>query len=256
MELLSINSILIFFLVLTRNAGMLLVAPIFGTGQMPPQVKVAASVALTVVMFPFIYSQATGVIPDSLPIFALAAAKELIVGVFIGFAALLMFTSIQLAGEYISHLMGLSIANVVDPVTSQHVPVIGQFYYILAILIFLFIDGHHWLFSAVQTSYMAVPAGFSFPQFTIVLEKLIVLSSQMFMIALMLTAPVLGILFVTEVALGFMAKVMPQMNIFVVGLPLKIYIGLSLILMVMPMTKVFIDNVFKNLCFQLYKLFI
>ncbi|MEW5819774.1 MAG: flagellar biosynthetic protein FliR [Cyanobacteriota bacterium] len=256
MELLTVESILLFFLVLTRNTGMLLVAPIFGTGHMPHQLKIALSFGLTVIMFPLILSQATGSIPDNLPVFAIAAAKELLVGVLIGFVAMLMFTSIQLAGEYISHLMGLSIANVVDPVTHLHVPVIGQFYYILAILIFLFIDGHHWLFAAVQTSYMAVPAGFDFPQFPMVAEKIVILSSQMFMIALMLIAPVLGILFVTEIALGFMAKVMPQMNIFVVGLPLKIYIGLALILMLMPMTKIFIDNVFLNLCYQLYKLFI
>lgn len=255
MDFFSVESVLIFFLVLTRNSGMLLVAPIFGTGQTPPQAKIAMSFGLTIVMFPFVFAM-TKSVPTFLPIFAIAAAKELFVGIFIGFAAVLMFTSVQLAGEYISFLMGLSIANIVDPVTNQFVPVIGQFYYILAIMIFLFIDGHHWLIAAVQTSYTAVPIGFEFPGLYVILEKLLVLSSEMFMIALMLVAPVLGILFVTEVALGFMAKVMPQMNIFVVGLPLKIYIGLSVMLMVMPMTKDFIYQLFKNLCFFLYKLII
>jgi len=252
-SLLTTKSILIFFLILTRNSGMFLVAPIFGTGQTPAQVKVATVFVVTLVMFPVLSTMDFNV-PSNLFIFAIAAAKELMVGIFIGFAAVLLFTSVQLAGEYISHLMGLSIANVVDPVTRQHVPVIGQFYYILAILIFLFIDGHHWLIAAIQTSYMAVPIGFDFPNLINIIERLLLLSSQMFIIALMLIAPVLGVLFVTEVALGFMAKVMPQMNIFVVGLPLKIYIGLSMILMVMPMTRVFIDNIFRNLGLFLYRL--
>ena len=253
MELFTTTNILIFFLILTRNAGMLLVAPIFGTNQIPPSIKVVISFALTVIMFPLVYKLPYE-IPADLYIFALAATKEFLAGVIIGFAAVLMFTAIQLAGEYISHLMGLSIANVVDPISNQHVPVIGQFYYILALLMFLSINGHHWLFAAVQTSYLAVPIGFEFPGIMIVLERLLVLSSQMFVIAMMLIAPILGVLFVTEVALGFMAKVMPQMNIFVVGLPLKIYIGLTLIIMVLPMTESYLQNIFKTLCYTLYKL--
>ncbi|MGD9582031.1 MAG: flagellar biosynthetic protein FliR, partial [Vampirovibrionia bacterium] len=117
-------------------------------------------------------------------------------------------------------------------------------------------DGHHWLIAAIDTSYSIVPIGFNFPHIQLILERIMTLSSQMFMIALLLAAPLMGILFVIEVALGFMAKVMPQMNIFVVGLPLKIYVGLTVMIMVMPMTRIFIDNVFKTLCFYLYKLLI
>lgn len=255
MEIFTTKAIITFFLILTRNSGMLLVAPIYSSAQIPQHVKVGASVALTIVMFPIIYSQ-TGEIPTNFYLFTIAAIKELSVGLLFGFTALLIITAIQLTGEYLSLMMGLSIANVVDPVTRQNVPVIGQIYYIIALLIFLFIDGHHWLIAAVQTSYSIVPIGFDFPGIQLVLERVMTLSSQMFMIALMLAAPLMGILFVVEVALGFMAKVMPQMNIFVVGLPLKIYIGLIVMVMVMPMTRIFIDNVFKTLCFYLYKLLI
>lgn len=255
MEYLSTQAILIFFLVLTRNTGMLMSAPIFGTGEMPPQIKIAMSFGLTIVMFPIIFAQ-TPSVPTDLFTFSLIAAKEIIIGILIGFAAVLIFTAIQLGGEYVSSLMGLSIANVVDPLTQQNVPVIGQFYFILALLIFLFINGHHWLIAAVQTSFAAIPIGFDFPEFKVVGEKLILLSSQMFVMALMLIVPILGVLFVTEVALGFMAKVMPHMNIFVVGLPLKIYVGLTLMLMVMPMSKIYIENMYKELSFFLYKLLI
>lgn len=233
---------------------MLLSAPIFSTSQMPPQIKVVFSVALTIVMFPIINVHSLN-IPTDFFAFAIVAAKELMVGLLIGFTADLIFTSIQIGGDFISTLMGLSIANVIDPVTRQNVPVIGQFYFILALLIFLFINGHHWLIAAVETSFLAVPIGMEFPQFSEVVQKLLLLSSQMFVIALMMILPIMGILFVTEIALGFMAKVMPQMNIFVVGLPLKIYLGLISMVMVMPMTRVYIDNTFRELFFNLYKLF-
>lgn len=254
MEYFTQEAILTFFLVLTRNSGMLLTAPIFGTGQMPSAVKVAFSFMLSVVMFPFVFSQHSP-IPTDLIVFAVVAAKEILIGILIGFAAVLIFTAVQLGGEYISFVMGLSIANVVDPVTRQNVPVVGQFYFILALLLFLFVDGHHWLIGAVQTSYTAVPIGFEFPGFVLVLERIIALSSQMFLIALMLVAPILGILFVTEVALGFMAKTMPQMNIFVVGLPVKIYVGLTIMAMVLPMSKTFIGEILKSLSYNLFKLF-
>lgn len=255
MELLSNETILIFVLILTRISGMFISAPLFSSAQIPQMIKVIMCVTISIVMFPIIFKNTTSV-PTDLIMFSLAAVKELAAGLLIGFAALIIFTSIQLAGEYVSHLMGLSIANVVDPVTQMHIPVLGQFYYILALLTFLFIDGHHWLIAAVQTSYFAVPIGFDFPNVSTVLQKIVLLSSQMYLIALMLVAPILGVLFVTEVALGFMAKIMPRMNIFVVGLPLKIYVGLTLVITVMPMTKVFIDNVFRTLFFNLYKLMV
>jgi len=88
------------------------------------------------------------------------------------------------------------------------------------------------------------------------MEKIIYISSEMFVIAMMLIVPVLGVLFVTEVALGFMAKVMPQMNIFVVGLPLKIYVGLVVMVMIMPMSQSFIANIFRTLNHFLFKLVI
>lgn len=253
MELFTTKAIFTFILILTRNSGMLLIAPLYSSEQIPQHVKVGAAVGLTIVMFPLIYAQ-TGEVPSNFYFFIIAALKELSVGLIFGFTALLIITAIQITGEYVSHMMGLSIANVVDPVTRLNIPVIGQIYYIIALLIFLFIDGHHWLIAAIQTSYSIVPIGFDFPGIQLVLERVITLSSQIFMIALMLAAPIMGILFVVEVALGFMAKVMPQMNIFVVGLPLKIYIGLTVMVMVMPMTRVYIDNVFKTLCFYLYKL--
>jgi flagellar biosynthetic protein FliR len=255
MDFFTPKAVLVFFLILTRNSGMLLTAPIFGTGQMPNQVKVAVAFGLTIVMFPVVFPF-TGDIPDQLVPFTLVAAKELAVGIMIGFMAGLMLTAIQLAGEYISHMMGLSIANVVDPVTSQHVPVVGQFYFILALLLFLFIDGHHWLIAAIQTSFEAVPIGFTFPGVQNAMQKILLMSSDMFSIALMLIFPIMAVLFVTEVALGFMAKVMPQMNIFVVGLPLKIYVGLLMMVMVMPMSQAFIISLFNKMSAYLYRLFV
>lgn len=254
MDFFSTEAVLIFFLILVRNTGMMIAAPLFSTAPMPEQVKIALSVGLTIVMFPIVF-KATPSVPADMLIFSLVACKELIIGVMIGFSATLIITSIQISGEYISSMMGLSIANIVDPVTQQNVPVIGQFYYLLALMMFIFIDGDHWLFGAVFTSFQAVPIGLDFPGMSETLGRILTMSSQMFVIALMLVLPIMGVLFVIEIAMGFMAKVMPQMNIFIVGLPLKIFVGLALMIMVMPMTKVFIAEIFRTLSYNLYGLF-
>jgi len=257
MEYLNDKAVLVFFLVLTRVSGMLMVAPLFSAVQVPNNLKIALSITISLVMFPIIYQSVNlDSIPVQFPIFAMIAAKEVLVGLLIGFCAVIITTTVVIAGEYVSLLMGLSIANIVDPVTGQSMPVVGQFYFIVALILFLYVNGHHWLIIGVQTSYSAVPIGIEFPHLKEVIMKLFTLTSQMFLFSLLLILPGLGIMMVTEIALGFTSKVMPQMNIFIVGLPLKIYIGLLFISATMPMARVFIENMYMTLGHYLYKLFV
>lgn len=257
MEYLNDKAVLIFFLVLTRVSGMLMVAPLFSAVQVPNKLKIAMSITISIVMFPIIYKAVDlSTIPNNMPIFAIVAGKEILVGLLIGFCAVIITTTVIMAGEYVSLLMGLSIATIVDPITSQSMPVIGQLYFIAALILFLYFNGHHWLIIGVQTSYAAVPIGLEFPYLKEAIMKIFTLTSQMFLFSLLIIIPGLGIMLVTEIALGFTAKVMPQMNIFVVGLPLKIYIGLLFISATLPITKIFIENMFITLGHYLYKLFI
>lgn len=255
MDFFSINGILAFMLVLIRNTGLLMIAPIFGNVNIPDKVKVLFTVSIAAAMFPSIY-KAGITVPTNIFVFAMVAFKEMTVGLLLGLAALLLFTAIQIAGEYVSHMMGLSIASIMDPVTQENVPVVGQFYFIVSILIFLAINGHHWLFAALHNSYEAIPIGMSFPGIETILERVIYLSSQIFVMALLLVIPIMGVLFVIEVAFGFMAKVMPKMNIFIVSLPLKIYVGLSMMLIIFPMSQTYITNLFKTMSHYLFKLLV
>ena len=121
----------------------------------------------------------------------------------------------------------------------------------LASMVFLIIGAHQWLFSALYNSFKSMPIGFTFAFSPGTFEQMIVFTSQLFNISLSIALPIFGVLFITDVLLGFTSKMMPQMNIFMVSMPLKIYLGLLLsLIFVRPMAeyiKVLIEEFFKHL---------
>ena len=173
--------------------------------------------------------------------------KEVFVGILIGFCGSLIFVGIQIGGQLISMEMGLTIADTVDPVTRQSTPVIGQIYLYTASVIFIAINGHHLLFSTVYDSYHSIPIGLNFDFSSEIFQKILFFTSQLFSIAFRLIIPLFGVLFVIDVALAFTSKMMPQMNIFMVSIPLKIYIGLSLMIFFMTTSAVFISGLIQSL---------
>jgi flagellar biosynthetic protein FliR len=236
-----VSQFVLFLLIFARVISMVAVAPVFGHESIPVQIKVGLSLFFAFVLYSFVSSKTPA--PDTrlLPL-AILVLQEAIVGLIIGFAIGLVFAGIRYAGELIGFDMGLSMAQAYDPENAQQMPLVGEMFYLLAILLFLSINGHHFILEAIQLSYRAVPPGhfaFSGPM----ASSLISLAGMVFVIAVKISAPVIVAGFLTNIALSILARVMPQMNIFSLSFPLKIGVGLLVLAGAMPL----IGLAFRNL---------
>jgi len=228
-----VPQLILFLLLFARITSMIVVAPVFGHLTIPLQVKAALGLFLSFVLFPMV--SATGPQVD-VPMMALVvmALQEIATGALIGFAAGLMFAGIRYAGEIVSLHMGLSFANILDPDTNQNNPVIGQFLYLTTILIFLTINGHHFLIEALYLSYSGVPLG-TFTFAPSVSHELIRMVGMVFVVGVKFAAPVLVAIFLNNIAMGILARVMPQMNIFSISFSLNIGVGLLVLMTTAPL---------------------
>jgi flagellar biosynthetic protein FliR len=162
--------------------------------------------------------------------------KEALVGLSLGFVAILIIYTVQVAGAFIDFQMGFLIANLVDPQTGAQIPIIGNLKFFLTLLFLLSIDAHHLLIEGVIRSYHLVPVDQYFiaigsgPTAWLVTHVF----ADMFLSALQLALPIVGALFLVDVSLGILARTVPQINVFIVGLPLKIFTGFVLILITLP----------------------
>ncbi len=253
LSLLTVQTVIAFLLILFRISGMIVSAPLLNNPSIPAQSKIGMALALSLILFPLHSNNL--VVPTDLIQFTVLGFQEIVLGLLLGFAANLVFISLQMAGEFISVQMGLSISSALDPITGTQTPTIGQLFLYFAILIFLTLNIHHALILGVHHSFEWVPLGNFLSHGGLMTERFVRLSSEMFILALMVGVPVMGIMLLTEVALGFMAKVMPQMNIFMVGLPLKVAVGLLTILVCMPYLAELLGNRYADLVQQLTRLY-
>lgn len=216
-----------FLLVLSRVAAMVGTAPMIGGRAVPNTAKAALALGVTVVLVAARWEELAP-IPATLWEVAVGVAGQVLVGVLLGFAAGLAFSALQMAGQLIGLQMGLSMANMLDPAAEHHVALVDQMYSVIAGLAFLALDGHHWLMFALLQTFDLVPL--HAPSAALLApEALIALTARMPLLAVQIAFPVLAALIVADVALGILVRVAPQMNVFVVGMPLKIAVGLFLI---------------------------
>ena len=218
------SEVIAFVLILVRMAGLFLTAPVFSSKNINVMVKAAWILLVTFLIFPVVDFD-----PNTLPApglgLGLAVIREVLVGLSIGMGATMILSGVQMAGQIADTQMGLGLANVIDPMTNTQVSVMGQFYYMVGILVFLSVNGHHMLIKALVDSFSVVHLGQA--HFTPALgTKMMDLFSQMFFIAFRVGAPIIGALFITNMALGVVARTVPQMNVFIVGMPLNLGVGL------------------------------
>jgi flagellar biosynthetic protein FliR len=146
---------------------------------------------------------------------------------------------VVLAGQLVGYQMGLAMANIMDPATSEQTPLLGQFNNLMAMLLFLTVDAHHLFVKALVASFQIVPPyGFHFSSG--VMDQLVNFGGEMFVIAVKLGAPLIAVLLLMSVAFGLAARAVPQMNIFFVAAPLKILVGLLFLTFSLPYMSVFL----------------
>ncbi len=217
-------------LVAVRLGGLALFSPILSSAAVPVRVRVALSFLVAAAAYPSLSAQGAVVVPAGLDMLALAGivAREAAVGALLGWLATLPLMLAQYAGQLIGTQLGLGFAEVYDPNTDASAEVIGQILTWLALAAFLILGGHAWLFLAVLRTFDYVPiAGFSVDADLLNLVGGILLATME--VSLRLCLPVLALVFLESLALGFMAKTTPQINILSLGFPIRILAGISII---------------------------
>ena len=219
--------------------------PLFGSKNIPVLLKGGLLLSISIVLFPILKLDHIPFFTEVIP-FCLEIIGEIILGVAIGLSVRLLFAGIQLAGQLAGFQMGLAIVNVMDPQTSVQVPILAQFNNMIAMLVFLAINAHHWFLRAIVESFRIVrPFEFRFSYS--LMEQLMMLGSNMFIIAVKIGAPIMATMLITSVALGLVARTVPQMHIFIVAMPLKILIGLLLLSLTVPYLTSFLREIFNGL---------
>ena len=219
--------------------------PIFDSQGIPFLFKIALAFATSIVLFPLLKLDSVPLVSDLFTL-GISVVGEIFFGLTIGFSVKLIFAGIQLAGQLAGYQMGLAIANVMDPATSEQVPLLAQFNNLIGLLVFLSINAHYWFIKALAESFRLIPplnVNFS----SSLLEHLLQLSGNMFVIALQVGAPVIAAMLLTSVAFGLVARTVPQMNVFIVAMPLKVGVGLLFIGFGLPYFTVFLKNIFSDI---------
>lgn len=214
-----------------RVSAMFLVAPVFGYASITIRVRILLGVMVSVLIAPILPA-----VPAADPLSAvglLLAVREITVGLVMGFVMQLVFAAVVVAGHSVATSMGLGFAMAVDPTNGVQVPVVSQFNVVLATLLFLAIDGHLMLISAVVESFAVLPTDASAAPFGM-FAGVVALGSQLFASALLLALPTLTAILMINVAFGVITRAAPQLNIFAVGFPVTIVAGLFFMLLALP----------------------
>ncbi|MBQ4284498.1 MAG: flagellar biosynthetic protein FliR [Lachnospira sp.] len=243
----------IFILILMRMASFIFVAPFFNTANTPRRSKVALAFFLTVL----IYSLNTDVVIEYDGIFEYVAIvlKEVVVGLILGVMTSFCVQIIMFAGKIIDLDVGLAMAQIFDPTTHMQVGILGNFYYYILLLLLMVSGMHHYLIEAIFETYKVIPIG----KLTLspsIYETVVGFMSDYFIIGFRIALPVFAATLILNVILAILARVAPQMNMFVVGMQLKIFVGLFAILLtivLMPMVSTLIENEIKSIMAKLVR---
>ncbi len=245
-NLLSPYNIVIFMLVFTRLTGLMQSAPFFSTLRMPVMVKVWFCGMVAFILYPVIQSSKNFIMPHDMLEFSILIFIEFAIGYLIGFVANLLFEGVRMSGSILSIQMGLSMSEALDPATGVSSTEISTLYIYLTTLIFLATGAYQMLFVALFNSFSTVPMGV-FPIFDAnLVQGLLILFGQIFKIAFGIALPIFSVLLISDILLGIMSKMMPQMNIYMVAIPVKIYIGLFLFLGFLSAENIYIQGVIKH----------
>ncbi len=219
-----------FTLLFLRFATLLALAPIYGMSIVPVRVRLGLALLLALMLY------GTALPAQLLPLergeLVLWIGRELFVGGLLAFVGSLIFAAVQLAGQVVGFQMGLAMAQTVDPRTLGSSSVVAEIYHLMALLLFLALDGHHAILQLVVQSLHWAPIGqaLSMPTPTVLIER----TGEIFALALSTAAPVVAALLATSLALGFVARTVPQMNIFAIGFSVKLAVGCLVGALAMP----------------------
>lgn len=217
-----------FLMILVRVASFVSVAPFFGMNNTPNRVKIGLSVFTSIIIYEVLMPKSpleySGVIE-----FAIIVLKEGITGLLIGFAANICNSIVLLSGKIIDMEIGLSMMNVFDPTSKGQVAITGMFYNYLIMLLLIITNMHHYILRALIDSYQVIPVNGTVFHWDSLLESMTMYMTDLMIIGFRIVLPIFATSMILNCILGIMAKVAPQMNMFAVGIQLKLLLGLTIL---------------------------
>jgi len=217
----------LFLLVLARFGGLVTAAPVLGSQNFPVMAKIGLAGLSAMIVTPTLPELENGLPTEALP-FALLAAQEMLIGVILGFVIGLIFASIQLGGQIMDMQSGFGMMNVFNPAMETQFPIFGFLLFVFAVLYLLVINGHHLMIRALVMTYEHVPIG-GFPQDADLWYRLASLGRLMFIDGILIAAPVATAMLLAYLTMGLLGRVVPQIQLFVVGFPVTIATGLFVV---------------------------
>lgn len=211
--------VLLFTFVLVRISGIVLVAPVFGTNEIPPTVRALLVSALTLLVTPTI-SAAPPIMPASIVDFSLIAAGELLIGLLLGLGISVFFSAFQLAGSVIGQLSGMSLGDVFNPALDESIPLFSQLLHLVTTAVYVLIGGHRMLLGGLLETFLALPPGTALVP-TGIEELLVNLLTESFALGLRAAAPATAALLLATIVLGLISRSLPQLNVLALGFGLN-----------------------------------
>lgn len=216
---LDLEKFLLFTLVLTRVSGLTMTAPIYGTKEVPIQVRVLLAVALALLITPTQWDAAVEY-PGTTIHYLVFVAGELLVGLCLGLGILILFSGMQLAGQMIGRVGGLMLADVFDPTTETSVPMFSRLLLLVALAVFVCIGGHRMLMAGLLDTFQTIPPGCGAIPHSIA-RTFVVLLTQSFSLGIRAAVPVVTALLLSTLVMGLISRTLPQLNILMVGFGLN-----------------------------------
>ncbi|MEG0894260.1 MAG: flagellar biosynthetic protein FliR [Oscillospiraceae bacterium] len=229
------------FMIFLRMSGCVLFNPIFGRKNIPPLVKVSLGIVFTL----FVYNSVSiePIVINNITVFIVTGVKELLVGFIIGFIMNLFLSTLIISGDLMDMQMGISMSKIYDPSSNVSMPLSASLVNAMMIVLFFLTNSHHTLIKIFMYSATAVPVG-NFEINPDVFKQLALMLSQILVYSVKLAMPILAAELITEIGVGIMMKAVPQINVFVVNIQLKILIGFVLMLILAVPFANFTDRLF------------
>ncbi len=221
-----------YLMVWARFVGMVMLFPLFSWGGIPPQLRVGISLALALLVFLSAGGELYFSSGHTLELLG-SLFNEILTGLALGFLTVLFFSLYMYAGQMIDLKAGLMLSSEFDPYLGTRVTFMGQFYYLLALIYYITISGHHYFIRAMADSFYFIPLGSGImgPHG---LTELFRLFADLFIVAFTISSPVIMILLLVDISLGFLGKTVPQVHVFILGLPIKTVLSMFVLALLLP----------------------
>lgn len=241
-----LNALPVFLLIFCRVTAFFVISPIFAYRSVPTIFKIALGFFISFIIFT-VHGDSQPLLTVDLS-YILLVMREVLIGIMFGYIVVIFFSTMHTVGGIIDLQIGFAMANVLDPQTGVTVSLTGNFKYMILMIVFLMMNGHHLLLTALMDSFLYLPLNndwFSRMGDGSLAQYLVETFAYSMMLGLQIATPIMVALFVTDLGLGFLAKTAPQFNVFVIGFAIKIFVGLAMLFILLPGMGVVFENLFS-----------